>query len=143
MSNGDGPHLQAAFACERLLSEQDGVVSAIRIIDRVTFLTDAEGNLVRPQHPVTFLITFKAGSARGSFTVEVRREKPSGEHATILTAPVFFEGEDRGANLVINAVFEPDQQGLYWFDVLFEGDRVTRIPLRAIYQQLPTAPGGA
>jgi hypothetical protein len=143
MNDAGGPHLSSALVCERLLTEQDGTVSVIRMIDRVTFVTDPEGTLLQPQHPVTLLISFKSGAARGTYTVEVRREKPSGEQSTILTAPVFFEGEDRGANLVINAMFEPDQQGLYWFDVFFAGERVTRIPLRAIYQPLPTAPGGA
>jgi hypothetical protein len=134
-----GPHLQAALICERVLQEQDGVVSAIRIIDRVFFILGGDGQPLSPRHPITFLISFKAGSARGRFTVEVRREKPSGEQGPGFEAPVFFEGEERGVNLVINAEFEPDQEGLYWFDVLFEGDRVTRIPLRAIYQPLPTA----
>jgi hypothetical protein len=57
----------------------------------------------------------------------------------VFKAPVLFEGEDRGVNLIVNAAFEPDQEGLYWFDVFFEEDRVTRIPLRAIYQPMPTA----
>jgi hypothetical protein len=138
-----GPYLQAALICERVLQEQDGVVSAIRVIDRVYFVTDAEGRPLSPQHPITLLITLKSGAARGSYSVRIEREKPSGERAPVLEAPIFLEGEDRGANLVVAAAFEPDQQGLYWFDVLFENDLVTRIPLRAIYQQIPTAdPGG-
>jgi hypothetical protein len=138
-----GPHLQTALFCERVLQERDGVVSAIRVIDRVFFRTDPDGQPITRQHPITLLITFKAGSARGSYTVKVEREKPSGERAPVLQAPVFFEGEERGVNLVVDTAFEPDQQGLYWFDVFFEDARVTRIPLRAIYQQLPTAdPGG-
>ena len=31
-----GPYLSAAFFCEKVLVEQDGVKSAIRIVDRVT-----------------------------------------------------------------------------------------------------------
>jgi hypothetical protein len=135
-----GPFLQAALICDRVLTEQDGVISAVRIIDRIFFLTDDEGKPVQPQQPCTLLVAFKAGAARGSYSVEIRREKPSTEWSTLLTAPMFFEGEDRGANLVVNMMFEPDQQGLYWYDVLFEGTRVTRIPLRAIYQRLPHAP---
>lgn len=115
------------------------MVSAIRIIDRVFFIFGEDGQPLNPRYPVTFLISFKSGSARGRYKVEVQREKPSGELGSVFQAPVFFEGEERGVNLVINAQFEPDQEGLYWFDVLFEGSRVTRIPLRAIYQPLPTA----
>ncbi len=136
-----GPHLQAALICERVLEEKDGYISAIRIVDRVFFAVSPDGELVQAQHPVVFLVAFKSGSARGTYSVEIRRERPSGERDTILNAPMFFEGEERGVNLVVQAAFAPDQAGLYWFDVYFEGDRVTRIPLRAIYQPLPTAGG--
>jgi hypothetical protein len=138
MADPGGPFLNAALACERVLNEQDGVVSAIRIIDRVVFLLDDEGELIQTRHPFTFLVSFKAGAARGSFTVSLRMEKPSGEEVPLLDAPVFFEGEDRGVNLVLQSMFEPEEAGLYWFDVLFEGERVTRVPLRAVYQSQPT-----
>jgi hypothetical protein len=141
MSHETGPHLTAALICERVLSEQDQVLSAIRIIDRVTFGVGADGKLVQPQQPIWFMIMLKSGSARGSYNVEIRREKPSGEQSPLLSAPVYFEGEDRGASLVVAAAFEPDQAGLYWFDVYFEEERITRIPLRVIYQPLPTIGG--
>ncbi len=132
-----GPFLQAALICERLLTEQDGVLSPIRMVDRVFFLTDDEGKPVEPQHLCVLLVGFRAGAARGSFNVEIRRESPSAEQMPILSAPVYFEGEgDRGANLIVRMAFEPDKgPGLYWFDVLFEGERVTRVPLRAIFQR--------
>jgi hypothetical protein len=139
MPDPSGPHLTAAIICERILNEQDGVVSAIRIIDRVWFVTGEDGQPLNPQHPITLFISFKSGSARGSFTVAIHLEKPSGEQAPVLEAPVFFEGEERGVNIVLNAGFEPEEAGLYWFDVLFEGNRVTRMPLRAIYQSQPSA----
>ena len=140
--NRDGPHLQTAVFCERVLQEQDGVVSAIRMVDRIGFVTNDDGEPIQRQHPLTLLVMFKSGSARGTFTLSVRREKPSGEQDGVLEAPVFFEGEERGVNLILSLNFEPDQQGLYWFDVLFEGERATRIPLRAIFQRLPTAGRG-
>lgn len=56
-------------------------------------------------------------------------EKPSGQEVPLLEASVFFEGEERGAQLVLQAALKPDGAGLYWFDVLFEEERITRIPL--------------
>jgi hypothetical protein len=141
-TDGDGPFLQAALICERVISEADGAVSAIRIIDRVYFASDPEGRPLNPRHPVWFLITLKSGSARGRYTITVMREKPSGERAEVLRAPVLLEGEDRGANVVVQAAFEPDQEGLYWFDVAFEEQRITRMPLRAVFQPLPQAMPG-
>lgn len=134
-----GPFLTAALICERVLQEQDGVPSAIRIIDRVFFGTDEEGTLLQPHHPITLFVSFKAGAARGSYPIAVHVEKPSAETDSLLEASMFFEGEERGANLILSAMFAPEMPGLYWFDVYFDGDRVTRIPLRAIYQRQPTA----
>jgi len=142
MTDPDGPHLNAALICERLLAEQDGVLSAIRIIDRIFFITGEDGEPLAKEQPITLVIALKSGAARGSYTVRVRMEKPSGEQMPLLEAPVFFEGEERGANLVLNAGFKPDGAGLYWFDVDFETDRITRIPLRVIYQSPPVAGHG-
>ena len=43
--NGDGPFLQSALICEKVLQEQDGVLSAIRIIDRIYFVIGPDGQL--------------------------------------------------------------------------------------------------
>ena len=32
-----------------------------------------------------------------------------------------FKSPKKVAESVINTIFEPDQEGLYWFDVLFQG----------------------
>lgn len=138
----DGPHLNAAFICERILHEQDGVSSAIRLIDRLFMITGDDGVPLNPAHPFTVFIAFKSGAARGNFTVALVMEKPSGEQVPLLEAPVLLEGEDRGANIVLQTMFEPDGQGIYWFDVVFEGDRLTRIPLRVIYQSQPVVGRG-
>lgn len=137
-----GPFIQAAVICERVLTEPDGAVSAIRVIDRVYFASDPEGRPLMPRQPIWFLLALKSGSARGRYTLTIRREKPSGEQADVLQAPVLLEGEERGANIVVQAAFEPDQEGLYWFDVLFESERITRMPLRAVFQPLPQAMPG-
>ena len=41
-----GPYLNAAFLCEKILEEKSGVLSAIRIIDRVTYTYKAS-----PENP--------------------------------------------------------------------------------------------
>jgi hypothetical protein len=129
-----GPHLAAAVICERVIQEQDGGTTAIRVIDRVTFVSH-EGSERLPQ-PIWFLIKLTSGAARGSGKVRVEVEKPSTERAVVFEAGVFFEGEDRGVNVVLNALFAPAEAGLYWYDVFYGADRLTRIPLRAIFQTL-------
>jgi hypothetical protein len=134
-----GPFVNSAVVCERVLVEQDGVASVIRVIDRLFFTAGEQGEPIEPRYPLWLLVTLKAGAARGSYTVSIVMEKPSTERVDIATAPVLFEGDDRGINLIMQMVLEPDQQGLYWYDVLFEGERLTRIPLRVVYQTPPRA----
>ncbi len=125
------------MVCEQVLQEKDGVMSAIRIIDRVFFGADSEGTPLDPHYRIKLLVSWRAGETRGRYTARVVMEKPSGEQVPVLQAPVHLEGEERGVNLVIDADFAVDQEGLYWFDVYFEDERVTRIPLRAVYQPQP------
>jgi hypothetical protein len=136
-----GPYITAAFICEKTLQEQDGVLSAIRIIDRITFTTTSDGTLLQPRQALTFVITLKSGQARGTYTVSITQEMPSGQQAPFVEAPILLEGEDRGVNLILNGVFEPDEAGLYWWDVRFDGTLLTRIPLRAVFLPVPGTPG--
>jgi len=134
-----GPWVATALLCERVLHEADGVLSLIRVIDRVTH------SAVGPQPPLEMppveidlwaVIVLKSDEARGRHTVTVRPEKPSGEQMAATELPVLFEGEERGAAVVLNLKLALDQEGLYWFDVILDEQptRLTRIPLRLVYQ---------
>jgi hypothetical protein len=135
MSDPGGPHLAIAAICERVLQEKDGVISAIRFIDRIHFRTP-EGMEREPQ-PISILVSLRSGAARGRYKLAITVEKPSGEQGATVETPVFFEGEERGVNVVLPTAFGPDQEGLYWFDVWFEGERLTRMPLRALFETPP------
>ena len=115
----DGPHLQAAVLCEKVLVEQDGVKSAIRMFDRHT-RTTAGPTPPMEMEPFTMdanlLLRFKSGSARGTYQLQVNLQKPSGESIQPVNGTVHFEGEDdRGTDVVANLVLELDMTGLYWF----------------------------
>ena len=56
--------------------------------------------------------------------------------------PVLFEGEDRGANLILPTDFEVDEEGLYWFDILVDDRLMTRIPMRVLYQPIASGSSG-
>lgn len=142
MSNGSGPYLGAAFFCQQVLNE-DGVLSAIRIVDRV--IQHASGpeppEAMPPLAiPIIALIILKSGEARGSMRVQLRPEDPSGLQLPAAEQMVHFEGEERGYNVVMNVNFVAEMPGLYWFDVLLDGNRITRIPLRVMY--MPTRTPG-
>ena len=137
MSFESGPYLSAAFLCERVLTESDGVKSAIRIVDRIQHrpVVSATTTVMEPfDFRLFLLLKFKSGSARGPMSLEVRFSKPSGESPTPIQQTVNFEGEDdRGVDVIAGMQLKLEQAGLYWFNVYLEGERVTSIPLRVIY----------
>jgi hypothetical protein len=142
MPESAGPHLAVAVVCEKPLQEQDGVLSIIRIIDRV--IVSASGPDVPDTMPPTQLsffmvVTLKSGAARGRHTLRLRPEDPSGAQLNALEVPIHFEGEERGANVVVQFNLNAELEGLYWIDVLFGEDVMTRIPLRVVYQPQKTA----
>ncbi len=143
MVNETGPYLVVAALCEKVLQEASGVLSLIRIVDRMTISTQGVGapeEMPPGTVSITAVISLKSGQARGSDSVMIRLERPSGVKTQIGTFPVFFEGEDRGSNIIFDLALFVEEQGLYWFDVLI-GDRLlTRMPLRIVYQRLTVGP---
>ena len=137
VSSSQGPFLGAAFLCEKILLENDGVASVIRIVDRLIhrpFAEDPQGAMEPFPHELSLFLMFKAGVARGPMSLEVRLEKPSGESGAPFLQTVSFEGDgDRGVNVITKLNATWNMPGLYWFDILLDGSRVTRIPLRVVY----------
>lgn len=147
MSDGEmgGPYLTAALLCEKVLQEKDGIVSAIRVIDRI--IATAQGSALPERMPpvavnVSVLIMLKSGDVQGSHTIKVQQVAPSGFRSPHLSWPIYLEGDDRGANLIVQVAFEAKEEGLYWFDVYFKDDLLTRIPLRVVYQRLEVGAKG-
>jgi hypothetical protein len=134
-----GPYLSAAVLCERVLEEKDGVVTLVRLIDRL--LIASQGPEAPPTLPPTAIsliavIWLRSGEARGSHTLKVRPELPSGQSLDAPQVTVHLEGEERGTRSVFNLNLVAEQEGLYWFDVLFDDNLLTRIPFRIIYQRM-------
>lgn len=139
MAFESGPFLSMAFFCDRVIEGKDNVLSAIRIVDRWMHViqgSEAPKDMPPVAVNLSLLIGFKSGTARGSHTLLVQSEQPSGIKGAALSFPVLFEGEDRGMNLNLQMAFQAEVEGLYWFDVKIDDQLVTRIPLRVVYQRL-------
>lgn len=134
-----GPHVMAAFLCEKVLQEQGGVLSFIRVVDR--FVRPKSTAQIPPQPvQVTLVVAFKGGGvATGNVKVKIRLFKPNALSPFVeMENDVFFEGgQDRGINILAPFLILADEEGLYWIDVVFEGRLVTRIPFRVILVAAP------
>jgi hypothetical protein len=137
-----GPYLQAAFLCERLLQEADGVISAIRIVDHVTVLQDGDASDTQSapmRITLTLFLAFKSGRAQGTHALAVDLRQPSGTFAErrYKQKLYFTSGSEHGNTIVLPVDMTVRQEGVYWFGIYLDDRLVTRVPLHAEYQQSP------
>lgn len=134
-----GPYIGCAVLCEKVLQERDNVVSLIRIVDRTIISgrgPDAPEEL--PSFPLTqtVFVALKSGLARGKYIIAIQAHSPSGRPVgEPIQVPALFEGDERGVNVIASVTLQVEEEGLYWFDVSVEGQSLTRIPLRVLYQR--------
>lgn len=130
------PHLHVATFCEKVLHEQDGVLSLIRMVDRFMIAGDSEE---MPPTTLAFMvvISFKSGFLRGKQKIGLRPKSPSKRELPSMEFPVQFEGDDdRGPMMAFQVNFGVEEEGVYWWDVYLNQELVTSMPLRVSYQQV-------
>jgi hypothetical protein len=136
-----GPYLAAAFFCEKVLREQDGVLTAVRIVDRWNVAGPTQ-EMVPTVIQAFLVILFKSGIHRGQAQVTITPISPSNVRMQPIMLPVLFEGEDeRGAGTIIPMGFPVQESGTYWFEVALSvpssgAQVVTAIPMRVAYLQI-------
>jgi hypothetical protein len=147
MPGTDGPFLNAAILCERVLTEVDGARSVIRIVDRIVVgaMPASAGGAVPRDMPttavqLTTLIRLISGAARGRATLRLALQNPSGMLEAPMDMPVQFEGEDRAVVLTVNLALTLQLEGLYQVVVSLDDELLSKIPLRVVYQPSPAAP---
>ena len=134
-----GPYIKAALFCEQVLREADGVVSPIRVVDRLEQTAhgpDAPEEMPPLSLRLYAIVMLVPGRTRGRHAVRLEMENPAGELRALGAHDLMFEAEEKNVVLVtdMNAIFS--QEGLYWMKVSFDGQQLTRPPLRVIYQRL-------
>lgn len=135
-----GPYVQAAAFCENVIESRDGVLSLIRMVDRIVRTVVSTMPVVHSELPpirvsLNLVIALKSGYARGTSTIWIEGEAPLGlQLGARIESSILFEGEDRGVNLIIPVEFEPKEEGIYWFTVGIATQVLTRVPLRVVGQ---------
>jgi hypothetical protein len=148
-----GPHLAAAFLCEKVLQERDGVPSFIRVVDRFNVpippklpqgVSLPPGVQIQPPVIQVYLVVMlKAGTiGSGKYNIRARLNKPDGSLQQDNTLPAFLSGsEDNGLALINQMVIVGPDEGLHWIDIYFENSLLTRIPMRVLHQQMQIRQG--
>ena len=137
------PYLAAAFLCERVLQEKDGVLSAIRIID--TYSVSIPKNLpedAKATIQITALLAFKKaspGTEAEKHQITLQLFAPSGPQPP-QSIDVFFnqQAELDGFNLITGMSVAVAEFGLFWLHVFIDGEPATRIPFRLLLKEEET-----
>lgn len=139
-----GPYVCGAFFCERVLIEQDGVSTFIRVVDVLT-VDQPEGPEAAPDGvpvvPASVLmaaVMLKSGDAKGERRLRIDAITPSGERRPGRTNVVTFLGGEQGVNIRGPVPVPVGEEGLFWYEVLVDGEPLTRMPLRVVHSR-PTA----
>jgi hypothetical protein len=86
----------------------------------------------------TLVITLRSGDARGSHPVKIVPQLPSGETLSPVTLSVHLEGENKGQNLLTRMNMPLSIPGIYWFQIYFDDQLITKVPLEVIYSRIVT-----
>lgn len=146
------PSIQAAALCEKVLKEQDGVLSAIRIVD--TFGVAIPENVppnVKPAVEMELLVSLKSSEiSGGTLTVIVHGPSKANDPQHI---PVTFavdstslgtadeQKHTSGASLIMKLVIGVERLGNCRIELLWDGEPFTTIPFRLVQVQAqPAAP---
>ena len=135
------PLVQVATICENVLTEPDKVSSVIRIVDTM-YLSLPEG-LQLPEGEVgavqlKVFVSIKSGDVTGEFDIPVILRSPSGKKVELPNKwHVSLHGGENGSTLKIEFILPVKEFGLYWFDVMWEGEALTSLPLKLVAGQQP------
>jgi hypothetical protein len=130
------PRLRVGTLCERTLEEKDGVLSLIRLIDRLVITaegTDVPKDLPAGQVPVTVVMSWVNGL--GDYEAKIRVDMPDGDSIESITFPFHLDSFDKVHNHVIRMVIPVRRAGLYWFRFILGDEVKGEVPLRVIYQR--------
>lgn len=134
------PLVQVACICEKVLREPDNVASLIRIVDtfQVEPLPEPLPTGLKGALPLTIFIQLRSGEVEGEHAIALRLLRPDGRTNT-RSWTLRFNGGEHGANLQIAFMLETPEFGLYWFDVMWGDETLTRMPLRVLPKSAGTA----
>lgn len=139
------PYVTAALLCEKVLQEKDESLTIVRIADKVQYRVEGIGAKlpegIKPMLNIQGLVSMKSGSVTGEHVIKIVVVRPKGDRKEVASFPVKFLGGDQGQNIILNMGLGIEQDGLYWFDVVFDEEMLTRVPLMVIPLQEQTQQG--
>ena len=133
------PRLKVGALCERVLEERDGVISIIRLIDRliITFQgKDVPKELPPGLSEVTAVMCWVSGL--GDYEAKVKVKTPDNEIIESGTLPFRLDSLESVHNQIVKMTIPIRVPGHYWFEFILNEEVRGRVPLHVIYQRKQT-----
>jgi len=123
------PFVGAALICEKVLVEKDDSITLVRIADRFQYDMVGVPQGVRPLIPIQGIVRLISGPVTGEHMIKVVGENPAGGRRQLYQQALSFLGKDHTQNFIMNITLAAQDDGLHWFDILFDDELLSRIPL--------------
>ncbi len=137
-----GPYVQVAAICQTsLIDKQTDALSVIRIQDRIAVMGLTDEMQPQPLANYQLVLCLKSGEMRGKGTLRLTPLSPSGKVLPHAETTVLFEGDERGNALIAPLAVVAEEEGLYWLEITLDGQLLTRVPFRVMYQKVQLPPG--
>jgi hypothetical protein len=138
MSDPKGPYLLMAVLCQRADQDQYGSFNIINVLEQLVVGSDD------PSAPEQFpgfllesqlVVSLASGARRGDGMITIEPLDPELNRLEPVSQSVHFSGEDHRVTIVSSVSLDVEHTGLYWFNVLLDGQSLTWIPLRISYHR--------
>ena len=132
------PFVAVACLCEKVLIEQDGATSLIRIIDQFTVTIPANIPEEYKPHLSTHLVVGLRGNGLiGQFNVVLKVYGPTKENPPV-TVPVEFKADRQAINMVMTIILGIERYGPCRIDVNWDDEVLTSVPFTLVQGQAQT-----
>jgi hypothetical protein len=133
------PFVQVACLCEHVLIENDGVATLVRVVDTFNFRAAPVGESAnvsddnRPTLKLNLFVSLKSGAVIAKAQVGIQFRNDDGSPIGDLREfPIELKGGQHGHTIKADVLMPVPKAGLYWFDVLWESEAITSVPLRIV-----------
>ncbi len=142
------PLITFACLCEKVLTENDGVISLIRVVDRFTMHTEPTATAVAISQ-LMLVIGIKWRGHTGHHVVSADIQGPT-RRAPILQIPVdVLPNGQSGMNVMVTLTLQFEKVGIGRIEILFDDQLLTTVPFEVIvaaaaaHTQSPSTSGRA
>jgi len=139
-----GPYVQFACLCEEARVDERGRLSLLNIvgISRLKLGGPVVPEEMPPiQSCYDLVVMFYSGAARGRSDLRIVFERPDGSSQSFGTQTVYFQGEEHADGYNTRLTVDLPMEGLYWFKVYLDDEKMTAVPLRVQYEREVDATG--